>query len=328
MVKFAHRLDKRFRPTESNRLEAVDRMAFGLNVRHLNEGMSHIDSALRAIQEFLGRPVGAKHPPEYSIQSYGFELANTGVCLIKNGNLAEGWRQIQLGTSASYWGQIGHRCANQHYDWPDSRPFVSSESAIFHFFHLCAVGPIVMSKRLAYHLYNVFGQGGLTTLPLERDFLHFAWILIKAFAEGKWILAGEVSNELGSFRAIIEKIDDRDAFAEALVAYGDFRLSRAYGFPETSSTRRMINSRFVFGAHWIGLCPMEILGMTRIYEHLTEKKVSIEVDHPIFQTSFMHPPRFDSLPTDSTIDALCDKFSQEFGSNWNPEHDSLLVTPL
>jgi hypothetical protein len=171
-----------------------------------------------------------------------------------------GWVEARRAFAALYWGlEIGQQAWLTEGVEYDQTTSAAKEFMSFHGLAL-AGGAGELAAWHAHFLRNLLSGGSVAGEVFEPDLIAFYTHIIVAHVTGIWPEVRDLSPELGAFRPLLEAVDDKDAFASALVRYCDFRLSRAYQFENTEARkpRRATDTMYVFEAQWLALFPFEL----------------------------------------------------------------------
>ncbi|MFZ3000638.1 MAG: hypothetical protein WA071_09910 [Undibacterium umbellatum] len=86
-------------------------------------------------------------------------------------------------------------------------------------------------------------------------------------------------------------------------------------FFETLKKKDLTTSSLHHG--WVAY-PYELLAVKAIYRRCTGHEISLEADHPLLQSSLMHPPALYPLPETPESPKLQAFVSQVFADSWQP----------
>lgn len=239
------------------------------------------------------------------------------LAIVANKNSNENpWPVIQNGLSNLYWvNEINIADfirENAEYDCGDSSIY---ERCFFHSMMLQARADH-LADWIAPFMSNVFRHGGW--FDADKEFGRFYTFLLDAQLTHKWHLQAAIDQQLApQVINLFEALPDADALKHVLVNYCDWRLARAHRYPDFETLKKK-RFDYVFRTSWWGVFPFELFAVQAIYRRCTGHEISLEADHPLLQSSLMHPPTLYPLPETPESPKLQAFVSQIFADSWQP----------
>lgn len=173
-----------------------------------------------------------------------------------------------------------------------------------------------MADWLAPFMLNVLRHGG--GFAEDKAFAHFYALLLEAQITDRWIPDEAMTPDLSpTVVQLLRALPHPAELPSALIAYADWRLARANGYPEVSSVKK--SGRYVFSEAWWGVFPFELFAVQAIFRRCTGLSTSLSAPHPLLETALMQAPR-PVLPLIETTEVamLRDFVSRVFGAEWQP----------
>lgn len=229
---------------------------------------------------------------------------------------ADPWPSIRESLSLLYWMNeidIHHFVKEQaSYDIGDSHIYARC------FLHSMALqaGANDIAQWLAPFMFNVLRHGGW--FAEDKVFAHFYALLLEAQITGKWIPATAVTSPLPlEVIQLLQALPDPAKLPDVLVQYADWRLARANGYPDASSTKK--RGHYVFSESWWGVFPFELFAVQAIFRSCTGNDISLKAHHPLLTTVLMQtPPPLMPLIETPEVATLKAFVKRVFGDEWQP----------
>lgn len=151
---------------------------------------------------------------------------------------------------------------------------------------------------------------------LDQAFCYFFTDLLKIKKSGQW--SSEADYEwLDKFADLIALADSPDAFAEMLPHYCDERFANALDWPSCKAKKRDTEQFSVFQyVLWTALVPYELYSLKYVYESLTGKTLSFDVDHPLLARNRDFLPDSFEPVEDDFIRSIDKKMIELAGDGW------------
>lgn len=225
------------------------------------------------------------------------------------------WPVIRDGISNLYWiNEISIAefiRENAEYDCGDSSIY---ERCFFHSMILQAKGDH-LADWIAPFMLNVLRNGGW--FGADKEFCRFYTFLLEAQLSKVWNLQAALDAKLApGVIALFKALPEAEALKVALVNYCDWRLARANRHPDFFSEKKRLD--YVFSRSWWGIFPFELFAVQAIYQRCTGHQISLEADHPLLQSTLMHPPELYPLSETAESGRLQAFIKQIFGNSWQP----------
>lgn len=318
-----YKFDKRvrLRPTPANRQEAVDRIAWGLGLRA--EDVSRFGE-LQYLKNEMS-PTGPIYPAT-DMFGHAFELGVSACNQVLNGH-PDGWDALRLGLSYAYFGQLASQYGRRFKGCNYSDPMRRGDSCYFYWLLAVSACPEKVSRPWAHYLYNMtVHEGAKADIGDESMFLFFG-VLLAMYCEKRGLQSADLSPKLEGFLPLLTAIGTPQ-WDSALADYCDYRLSRAYEFPDAKATKAKPGSGYFFNMQWYAIYPLELLALKRIVELQTGQTLSLSIEHPLLHTPLMNTPVIHELPTDALLDQLIGRLSKQYADWWRPQDEIPLVSRL
>ena len=322
MTTLQHKFDKRvrLRPTRVNRQEAVDRIAWGLSLS-AEEASRFVN-----LTYLQNEASSSKHIyPETALLGHAFEQGLSGCCQVLS-NQANGWDTLKLGLSYAYWGRVADQYGRRFDNCNFSNPMSRADSCYFYWLLAVVACPDRLSRPWAHYLYNMtMHEGAKADIGDEAMFLFFG-VLLGMYCEKRGLQNADLNPKLDGFLPLLSSIGT-PGWDEALASYCDYRLSRAYEFPDTNAAKAKPGSGYFFNMQWYAIYPLELLALKRIVELQMQTNLSLDIDHPLLHTPLIDTPAIPDLPKDELLAQLVKRLSNQYASWWQPEEAVPLVSP-
>lgn len=301
-----------FRPGPDNREEVVRRIRTGI-VASVAASKRGRDQMMRDV---LGDIVHAQASPT-SIGAGGvwvfLDSMNIAIAAGIQGREESG-DLIQKAFSEAYWGFEVLR-----HGWGDDYTLPTRVmDKMLAFCGLCfAGGQENLGDWIAdFALRSIDGIGDYEIR--ETDLLDFHRLVLSARLTGAWPEKHKVPRGLGEFRDLLVLVDKPDAFALALLAFVDLRLSRSFHYADRTSPlpKRPSETRSYFENLWFALIPTELF----LFGAAAEKSLGFKPDlNAAFRllSDDLKVPAFDLRDSDFAR-ALRAYGLRTFGSRWRP----------
>jgi hypothetical protein len=309
-------------PTPENRAELVDMIKYGLL-----QTSDQFTAGLRQDQALVSRYLLEKNTSALPIAVSYLFFNSMGLAINSVlGGDASGWEKISAAYSEMYWAWE----VQQHdsvregisFDFPTQ---CEISQVIVHSLSLLSGSPDI-SKWSAAFLKNLIKMGGAAELSYsDESFPNFYLYLLDCQLENSFRSPAEPKT-YGGYYPLINALSRREMFSDALCAYCDFRLARAFQYGEMGAKKPRSKNDFMYlyERHWLAILPFEIYALQSIYQNITGSNLSLDVEHPLLATPFACPPRIHLIET---------KLSQEifrcgsdcFGSAWKPLNEIALI---
>jgi len=235
---------------------------------------------------------------------------------------ASGWQDVMQAVAVVYVGSelMKHRREQ-------TPPLYCRRAGQNDFYYVAAHGLLAglglwpQADCLCRHLMNLWLGRGIDEILIDQDdYLSFYWFLMRAQHKGEWPQPEELdAGELGEFYPLFATVEKPDAFRDALVEYGDFRLARMHDYSSQHATRRndsLLSDALSYGP--LLLLPAELLAFKAIYQRVTGKACDLHAPHPVLNPVLLDPPAGLSLPETDVTAHLDATGTAVFGSAWKP----------
>lgn len=152
----------------------------------------------------------------------------------------------------------------------------------------------------------------------ETDVLGFHRLVLSARLTGRWPEKHKLPRSLGEFRDLFVLVDKPDAFALALLAYMDLRLSRSFQYADRTSPlpKRPSEAPSYFENLWFALIPTELFLFSAAAEKCLGFKPDLDAAYRLLSED-LKGPAFDLRDSDFSL-ALRAFGLRTFGCGWSP----------
>ncbi|MBI1890569.1 MAG: hypothetical protein HYS18_07985 [Burkholderiales bacterium] len=300
----------RLRPSSENRHEAVDRIIWGLK----DYGVINRSSEVTTLNEIVSSDVFVS--PNVAMFHYAFELGLKGVNEILTGD-EQGWKNFALGASYAFWGQVGNRCSRITAGATYSDPMSAGDVPTFYWLFAMTSCPEKIARPWGHYFYNMFAQQGIKNDIGDNPMFHFCQLLLKSYCERRWFGQEKVGAELEGFAPLLRSIDT-ELWESALLSYCDYRLSRAYEFPNAEALKAKPGAGYFFNRQWFAIFPLELLALKNLYESLAGGALDLQIEHPLLRLPLICAPRIVELPQDELLQKLIARSMANYGDLWQP----------
>lgn len=152
----------------------------------------------------------------------------------------------------------------------------------------------------------------------ETDVLGFHRLALSARLTGAWPEKHKVPRSLGEFRELLVLVGKPDAFALALLAFVDLRLSRSFHYADrtTPLPKRPSEAPSCFENLWFALIPTELFLFGAASEKCLGFKPELDAAYTLLLED-LKVPAFDLRDSDFSR-ALRAFGLRTFGSSWRP----------
>lgn len=310
-------LKSKLRPTADNRKEVVDTLVGQLLSSRDSYEKAYDSSYKSLLKDVDEAKAGGIGPRASFLFTDGLNVATTKI-LSKD---VSGWTLIQSLSAIMNRGIIideRHR-QDKEIGFDASTGFEYAQI----FFHGLALssGNNFAADFSARILANYMYSGGFSegVGDANSDFAHFYWRLIIAQLHNEWVPKRKLTDDLGSFRPLLEFADSPDLFGKLLVEYCDFRMARSmlYENLDAKKQRKASDGDYIFEVPFFSIFPIELFAMKAIYEKTTGNHLSLEAEHPLLKSPLMKLGRyeFNEDKTSVQLERLGQKY---FSEKWMP----------
>lgn len=300
----------RLRPTAHNRQEAVDRIIQGLGERAAElasqPGETRLRDALPSGPTLQMIPLVLQRADELGIIATDHLLRRD----------SRGADTLARALSYAFWAQAMDGCQRVALGVGNRAPFRGGCVAVFLWCLAVARAPADVSLVWGHRLHGLATERGLADDILDDPAAAFMETLLDSFTRNCPIPA-EVHAGHDAFRPLLLAIGTPSWEAE-LLRYCDYRLSRAYEFPDREATRAKPGSYYFFNRQWFAIVPLELLALKAVHDRHAETPLCLDADHPLLRTPCVNLPSIERLPSDEVLDAVIRRHETEFGTAWQP----------
>jgi hypothetical protein len=149
---------------------------------------------------------------------------------------------------------------------------------------------------LAPHLHNQFAnpEPGMVVMYYSRDYpaRRFMEVLQRSLITGVWPAQFDLAG-LSAYGKLLQACEQPQAWEDALMAFCDWRIANAYGYPEMGASKRRRQSSLenVLDAERVEqVFPVELLTLKFAFERATGRTLSLDAPHPLLQGPLMALP--------------------------------------
>lgn len=297
---------KLLRPTADNRNEAVERIAWGLRKRGVDN---------EAKEWVLGKIFhGIEQANAYPLTVMAHEHAMAGTLNLLTGS--HGWQDFTLAVNYACHAVVVRSLSERPY----TDPMSGGDQALHLGFLALARCDESVARPWAHRLYNLFFHRGIEDDIGDGPVFAFSRVLLQAYCHRRWPGPEALTPELEGFLPLLNAVGDANVFKVALLDYCDWRLSRAYGFKDSLAKKSDSEVKYgYFIRQWIAICPFELLALQSVCREVTGRMLDLDIDHPLLRTPLMSPPVFGELVTDVLLDQVTETGQRQFGERWQPE---------